>query len=72
MKSAGTKKGFKCVNCGHKDASIQKDRTYTSRNLEPGIHLPRTSARRHLTRQGSRLRKRNEPLNGIIAKWHIP
>ncbi len=72
MKSAGTKKGFKCVYCGHKDSSIQKDRTYISRNLEPGIHLPRTSAQRHLTRPSSRLRKRNEPLNGMIAKWHIP
>jgi tRNA(Ile2)-agmatinylcytidine synthase len=70
MKSAGKDKGFKCVSCGHKDASIKKLKTYIPRELQQGIYLPPARAQRHLTRPPSRFGVRNEYSSKMIAKWH--
>jgi tRNA(Ile2)-agmatinylcytidine synthase len=72
MKSAGKNKGFKCISCGHKDASIQKEQIHSKRELMPGIYLPRESAQRHLTRPVSRFGVSNSPSKDLIAKWHHP
>jgi len=71
MKSAGTDKGFKCVNCGHKDSEIKKVETPIPRDLHEGFYLPPARAQRHLTRPHSRMNKRNStPPKHLVAKWH--
>ena len=73
MKSAGTGKGFKCPNCGHKDAEIGKTQTKVERSLKEELYLPPLRAQRHLTRPIVRTYKRNNGLpDSLIEKWHFP
>ncbi len=49
MKSAGRGKGFKCVGCGFRAASLTKVLSRTPRHVEPGLYLPSPLAYRHLS-----------------------
>jgi len=73
MKSAGTGKGFKCVNCGHRERDGVKIETELERSIPLGLHLPPLSAQRHLTRPLSR-RDRDNSGHSIEpnGKWHVP
>jgi tRNA(Ile2)-agmatinylcytidine synthase len=72
MKSAGMNKGFRCVNCGTKDADAKKTVSYRPRGIKIGLYLPRPSAQRHLTRPTSRISRVNLTPYGLIANWHAP
>jgi tRNA(Ile2)-agmatinylcytidine synthase len=73
MKSAGTKKGFKCPSCSYKDSKIEKIQTKIERPLKEKLYLPPPRAQRHLTRPLVRLNRRNSGLpNNLIEKWHHP
>lgn len=73
MKSAGTGKGFKCVNCGHKDPEGTKIEKHGARKITEGLFLPPLSAQRHLTRPLSRLNMNNsEHSFNLVGKWHVP
>jgi tRNA(Ile2)-agmatinylcytidine synthase len=73
MKSAGTKKGFKCLKCGYKDSKIEKTQRRIERTLKKELYLPPPRAQRHLTRPLARLSKRNtSPLKTLIEKWNHP
>jgi tRNA(Ile2)-agmatinylcytidine synthase len=73
MKSAGRLKGFKCANCGHKDAAAEKIVTPVSRDLKNGYYLPPLSAQRHLTRPTARLTRHNRGKpHQMVEKWHHP
>ncbi|UCE11322.1 MAG: DUF1743 domain-containing protein [Candidatus Thorarchaeota archaeon] len=73
MKSAGKQKGFKCANCGHRDAVAEKIATPVSRSLKIGYYLPPLSAQRHLTRPLARIKRRNRGRpDHMVEEWHIP
>jgi tRNA(Ile2)-agmatinylcytidine synthase len=73
MKSAGAGKGFKCVNCGHRERDGVKTEVEIERSLSLGLHLPPLSAQRHLTRPLSRLNLDNSGhSNEPKGKWHVP
>lgn len=72
MKSAGRNKGFRCVSCGNKDVEATKIVSYRPRDIEIGLHLPRPSAQRHLTRPISRISRVNLKPYALIADWHAP
>jgi len=73
MKSAGTRKGFKCVNCGYKDPEGTKIETRIERKIDLGLYLPPLSAQRHLTRPLSRIKKNNSGKSfDMVRKWHDP
>lgn len=71
MKSAGTRKGFKCAKCGHKDPEGQKFEDQIERKINTGLFLPPLSAQRHLTRPFSRLNMNNtgNPID-LVDIWH--
>ncbi len=73
MKSAGTRKGFKCAKCGHRDPEGQKVENQFERKINTGFFLPPLSAQRHLTRPVSRLKMNNtgNPID-LVGIWHIP
>ena len=71
MKSAGTGKGFKCVNCGYKDREGTKTEKDVERKITTGFYLPPLSAQRHLTRPLSRLKMNNSGQSfALVWKWH--
>jgi tRNA(Ile2)-agmatinylcytidine synthase len=73
MKSAGTGKGFKCVNCGFRDPDGEKIETHKERQLTKGLFLPPLNAQRHLTRPSSRFDKDNSKRSfTMLAEWHYP
>lgn len=49
LKSAGRGKGFKCESCGYRTLRAKKATRALPRPLEPGLHLPSSSAYRHLS-----------------------
>lgn len=73
MKSAGTRKGFKCAKCGFRDPEGKKIENQIERKINTGLFLPPLSAQRHLTRPFSRLKKNNtgNPVD-LLDIWHIP
>lgn len=73
MKSAGTRKGFKCPKCGFRDRDGKKVETPIERDISTGLFLPPLSAQRHLTRPLFRLNKNNagNPVD-LVDIWHIP
>lgn len=73
MKSAGTRKGFKCAKCGHRDPAGKKIENPIERRISTGLFLPPLSAQRHLTRPFSRLNMNNigNPLD-LVRIWHNP
>jgi len=71
MKSAGSKKGYKCSKCGHRDVEISKTETLLVRNLDRGLYLPPARAQRHLTRPLTRVSRTNSGIPKVLtAKWH--
>lgn len=71
MKSAGSKKGYKCSKCGHRDVEISKTETLLVRNLDRGLYLPPARAQRHLTRPLARVSRTNSGMPKVLtAKWH--
>jgi tRNA(Ile2)-agmatinylcytidine synthase len=71
LKSAGSKKGFKCVKCDFKSSTMKKVETPMTRNFHEGLYLPPTRAQRHLTRPHVRLSKKNSVRpKQLVAKWH--
>jgi len=73
MKSAGTRKGFKCAKCGHRDPEGKKVENQIERKISTGLFLPPLSAQRHLTRPFSRLNMNNtgNPVD-LVDIWHNP
>jgi tRNA(Ile2)-agmatinylcytidine synthase len=71
MKSAGSGKGFKCVNCGYRDREGVKVEKDVERKITTGFFLPPLSAQRHLTRPFSRQNMTNSGQSfDLVAKWH--
>ncbi len=66
MTSAGSKKGFKCVHCGHKAPHATKISIPVERSLRPGYYLPPPSAQRHLTRPLERKNKTNDGVRPVL------
>ncbi len=54
MESMGTRKGFRCRRCGHRDGSMEKEEVEMERALERGLYIPPPKAQRHLTKPLSR------------------
>jgi len=71
MKSAGSRKGYKCAKCGHKDLESSKTETRLVRDLDRGLYLPPARAQRHLTRPLARVGRTNSGIpKKLTAKWH--
>jgi len=73
LKSAGRRKGFKCVRCGLSIQSPKKEVSMTERKISTGIYLPSLKAHRHLTKPMIRY-GREKTWDGLppIGLWHNP
>jgi tRNA(Ile2)-agmatinylcytidine synthase len=73
MKSAGSRKGFKCDACGLKVRDAEKNEIPVSRIIDRGLHLPPLGAQRHLTRPVARTNKVNSGVpTSLVERWHFP
>lgn len=74
LKSAGKGKGFKCVSCGYRSASLGKVEVKTPRLLEPGLYLQRPLAYRHLSPPAEVLGSAPLPAPPLLelVAWPIP
>lgn len=54
MKSMGVGKGFKCVNCGMRVFTLNKEQVELPRNIKPSLYIPPPRAQRHLTKPYTR------------------
>ncbi|MFW9845863.1 MAG: DUF1743 domain-containing protein, partial [Candidatus Thorarchaeota archaeon] len=73
MKSAGTDKGYKCPNCGHRNLGGVKSELPLDTTLEETVYLPPPRAQRHLTRPIKRIGFQNKGVpERLVLKWHDP
>jgi len=54
MKSMGVGKGFKCINCGIRNFTLNKEEVELPRNIKLGLYIPPPRAQRHLTKPYTR------------------
>ncbi|UCE43540.1 MAG: DUF1743 domain-containing protein [Candidatus Bathyarchaeota archaeon] len=73
MKSMGSKKGFRCENCGFRSSRLEKVSVEWSQSLETGLYIASPRSQRHLTKPQCRYGRENSNTpKKMIREWHFP